>query len=62
MARMKRATDEEGLGDGESKIRVIRDIRGQSAFGSRRYSHEITVGSVSLFADWLRAFPSVQAE
>ena len=33
MARMKRATDEEVLGDGESKIRVIRDIRGQSAFG-----------------------------
>ena len=33
MARMKRATDEEGLCDGESKIRVIRDIRGQSAFG-----------------------------
>jgi len=31
MARMKRATDEEVLGDGESKIRVIRDIRGQSA-------------------------------
>ena len=61
MARMKRATDEEVLGDGESKIRVIRDIRGQSAFGSRRYSHEITVGSVSLFTDWLRAFQSVQA-
>ncbi len=33
MARMKRATDEEGLGYGKSKIRVIRDIRGQSAFG-----------------------------
>ena len=30
MARMKRATDEDVLGDGESKIR---DIRGQSAFG-----------------------------
>ena len=33
MARMKRAKDEEVLGDGESKISVIRDIRGQSAFG-----------------------------
>jgi hypothetical protein len=33
MARMKRATDEEVLGDDESNIRVIRDIRGQSAFG-----------------------------
>ena len=31
MARMKRATDEEVLGDGEFKIRVIRVIRGQSA-------------------------------
>ena len=62
MARMKRATDEEVLGDGEFKIRVIRDIRGQSAFWSGRCSHEVTVDSVSLFADWLRAFPSVQAE